>query len=426
MRFKSICVIGLGYIGLPTAAMFASKGVNVLGVDVCDQTIETINQGKVHIVEAGLDQLVESAVGKGKLKAEKNPIKADAYIIAVPTPLTYDEEHLPVPDLTYIKTACETIAPVLCNGAIIILESTSPVGTTEKICHWLSEMRPDITFPSPITPNSDISVAYCPERVLPGNIINELVENDRLIGGVGSACAEKVKKLYEIFVNGKCFTTDARTAEMAKLTENASRDLQIAFANELSIICENQNINVWELIELANKHPRVNILQPGPGVGGHCIAVDPWFIVNSNPNEAKLIKLSRQVNNAKPEWVIDQILEKINYTVDTQPLKSQIDVSVVLYGMTFKPDVDDFRESPALKIVKKIIDIHPGKVTVLEPNVSDRHMFDFDVVTTINENIQADVHVMLVDHKEFKNMPRPKNGALIDTRGIWQGNTQSV
>lgn len=419
MQFNSVCVVGLGYIGLPTAAMFASKGLNVIGVDVCQKTIDIINQGEVHIVETGLQEIVESSVRNGNLRAVNQPEEADVYIIAVPTPFLNKHTEIPAPDLSYVRAACQAIAPVLRAGTLVVLESTSPVGTTEKVCEWLAAMRPDLSLPVKNNKNIDVSVSYCPERVLPGNIITELVSNDRLIGGITAECSQRGKKLYEVFVTGKCYITNARTAEMTKLTENAFRDLQIAFANELSMICEHQNIDVWELIELANKHPRVNILQPGPGVGGHCIAVDPWFIVHANPKLAKLIHLSRQVNDAKPKWIIQKISDTIENLLKTDPDKLESDISVAFYGMTFKPDIDDIRESPALEIIETVQNKHSCKVIILEPNNVSYNQFKNDIIRKSNMAVSADIHVMLVDHKQFRDMPKPNNGILIDTRGIW-------
>lgn len=303
MSFDTISVIGLGYIGLPTAAVFASRRKQVIGVDVNSKAVETINQGKIHIVEPDLDMLVHAAVTNGYLRAVSVPEPADAFLIAVPTP--FKEQH--EPDLRYIESACKAIAPVLKAGDLVILESTSPVGATEQMSAWLSAERPDLTFPQSHGDASDIRIAHCPERVLPGHVLRELVQNDRVIGGMTATCSAAAASLYKIFVEGECVITNARTAEMCKLTENSFRDTNIAFANELSIICDKLDINVWELIRLANRHPRVNILQPGPGVGGHCIAVDPWFIVSKTPGEARLIRTAREVNDGKPLWVLNKI-----------------------------------------------------------------------------------------------------------------------
>ena len=297
MSFKKVSVIGLGYIGLPTAAVIASRGIEVLGVDINQETVETINAGDIHIVEPDLDIVVRGVVTTGNLRASTTPEAADVFMIAVPTPfIDNDEGHQP--DLSYIESAAELIAKVLEKGNLVILESTSPVGATEKLAQWLAAARPDLTFPQDKGDSADIKVAHCPERVLPGYVLQELVSNDRVIGGMSSACSKLATSLYQTFVRGECIVTNARTAEMAKLTENSFRDVNIAFANELSVICDKLKINVWELIRLANRHPRVNILNPGPGVGGHCIAVDPWFIVNSCPDEAKIIKQARLTNDA--------------------------------------------------------------------------------------------------------------------------------
>ncbi|MFK5892436.1 MAG: UDP-N-acetyl-D-mannosamine dehydrogenase, partial [Pseudomonadota bacterium] len=296
MSFERISVIGLGYIGLPTAAIIASRGVDVIGVDVSQNAVDTINAGHIHIVEPDLDIVVKSTVQMKKLKATTVPEPAQVFMIAVPTPFKGDKE----PDLSYIQAATEAIAPVLEKGNIVILESTSPVGTTEKISQWLAKSRSDLSFPQHAGDNADINIAYCPERVLPGYVLQELVSNDRVVGGLTKTCAAKAKEVYEIFVRGDCIITDSRTAEMAKLTENSFRDVNIAFANELSMICDKLHISVWELIKLSNRHPRVNILSPGPGVGGHCIAVDPWFIVSSTPKEAKIIRAAREINDSKP------------------------------------------------------------------------------------------------------------------------------
>lgn len=308
MSFKTISVIGLGYIGLPTAAMFASRKVNVIGVDVNQHAVDTINQGKIHIVEPELDMLVQAAVSQGYFKAVMAPEPADAFLIAVPTPfLPCAKGEIPAPDLTYIESACRGISLVLKKGDLVILESTSPVGATEQVAEWLAAARPDLSFPQTAGEEADVNVAHCPERVLPGHVVRELVQNDRVIGGISAKCSKRSVELYKIFVKGECIITNARTAEMAKLTENSSRDVQIAFANELSMICDKLSINVWELISLANRHPRVNILQPGPGVGGHCIAVDPWFIVSKTPEEAQIIHTARKVNDSKPQWVISKV-----------------------------------------------------------------------------------------------------------------------
>ncbi|TNZ68061.1 UDP-N-acetyl-D-mannosamine dehydrogenase, partial [Vibrio parahaemolyticus] len=370
MSFETISVIGLGYIGLPTAAMFASRKKKVIGVDVNQHAVDTINQGKIHIVEPDLDMIVSAAVSEGYLKATTTPEPADAFLIAVPTPfLPCKEGEVPAPDLSYIEAASKAIAPVLKKGDLVILESTSPVGATEQMAAWLAEARSDLTFPQTHGEQADVNVAHCPERVLPGHVVRELVENDRVIGGMSARCSERSVALYRTFVQGECVVTNSRTAEMAKLTENSSRDVQIAFANELSIICDKLDINVWELIALANRHPRVNILQPGPGVGGHCIAVDPWFIVSKTPEEAQIIHTARKVNDGKPDWVINKVKLAIAEFLQANPDKTARDVTVACYGLAFKPDIDDLRESPAMAITQKIAEMHAGRVIAVEPNI---------------------------------------------------------
>lgn len=421
MSFKTISVIGLGYIGLPTAAMFASRKVNVIGVDVNKHAVDTINQGKIHIVEPELDMLVHAAVTEGYLKAVMTPEPADAFLIAVPTPfLPCAEGEIPAPDLTYIESACRGIAPVLKKGDLVILESTSPVGATEQLAEWLAAARPDLSFPQTASDAADVNVAHCPERVLPGHVVRELVQNDRVIGGVSATCSKRSVELYKIFVEGECIITNARTAEMAKLTENSSRDVQIAFANELSMICDKLDINVWELISLANRHPRVNILQPGPGVGGHCIAVDPWFIVSKTPAEARLIHMARVVNDSKPDWVIKKVKMAVADFLQANPTKTARDVTIACYGLAFKPDIDDLRESPAMAITQQIAKMHTGIVLAVEPNIefmpsklTNVKLVNFEVASK-----SADIHVMLVDHQDFKSKTLISD-YLIDTKGIW-------
>jgi UDP-N-acetyl-D-mannosaminuronic acid dehydrogenase len=420
MSFEIISVIGLGYIGLPTAAMFAFRKKKVIGVDVNREAVDTINRGEIHIVEPELDNIVHSAVAEGFLRATMSTEPADAFLIAVPTPFKKKESDIPEPDLSYIEAACAAIAPVLKKGDLVILESTSPVGTTEQMAEWLAAARVDLSFPQYTGEQADVNIAYCPERVLPGQVVQELVENDRIIGGISPTCSRRAAELYKIIVEAECLITNARTAEMAKLTENSCRDVQIAFANELSIICDEQNINVWELIKLANKHPRVNILQPGPGVGGHCVAVDPWFIVHSNPSSAQIIKLARQANDAKPNWVVSKIKQAISYELGKDSKRTEQSVSLAFYGMSFKPNIDDFRESPALKIINEIYKNHQCKLLVVEPNVTSRNQFEFDVTTQLSDAVDYDIHIMLVDHDEFKKVTPPSERTVIDTRGIWQ------
>ncbi|MEZ9872032.1 UDP-N-acetyl-D-mannosamine dehydrogenase [Vibrio sp. 10N.261.51.C6] len=419
MSFQTISVIGLGYIGLPTAAMFASRKKRVIGVDVNQHAVDTINRGEIHIVEPDLDMIVHEAVTEGYLKATTTPEPADAFLIAVPTPfLPCVEGEFPQPDLKYIQTASEAIAPVLKKGDLVILESTSPVGTTEQMAEWMAKARPDLTFPQQASNNADVSIAHCPERVLPGHVVRELVANDRVIGGMSSRCSERSVALYKTFVMGECVKTNARTAEMAKLTENSCRDVQIAFANELSVICDKLDIDVRELISLANRHPRINILQPGPGVGGHCIAVDPWFIVSKTPEEAKLIKTAREVNDAKPEWVINKVKLIIAEFLQANPTRTAKDVTIACYGLAFKPDIDDLRESPALNIAKSIASKHPGQVLAIEPNIESIDIENLKLVTIDESLTKADIHVMLVDHKQFKKI-KLNDSFIIDTKGIW-------
>tara|TARA_B110001450_G_scaffold254575_1_gene280213 strand:- start:129 stop:1400 length:1272 start_codon:yes stop_codon:yes gene_type:complete len=422
MSFNTISVIGLGYIGLPTAAMFASKQKKVIGVDVNQHAVDTINAGNIHIIEPELDAMVKKAVDGGFLRATASPEPADAFLIAVPTPFlpVKTENLIPEPDLSYIESAAKSVAKVLKKGDLVILESTSPVGTTEKMAEWLADSRPDLTFPQTHGIDSDIRVAHCPERVLPGHVVRELVENDRVIGGMTGRCSEAAIQLYRIFVEGECVVTNARTAEMAKLTENASRDVSIAFANELSIICDKLGINVWELIGLANRHPRVNILQPGPGVGGHCIAVDPWFIVSQTPSEAKLIKTARKVNDFKPKWVVEKVKIAIVDFLQLHSNKSVEDVVIACFGLSFKPDIDDLRESPSMWIAQKIADFHRGKVIAVEPNITDLPSSQSVELVSFDEaEGRADIAVLLVDHAEFRSIGVPNIGMIIDTKGIW-------
>jgi len=415
-NFSTISVVGLGYIGLPTAAMFASRQIRVVGVDVNAAAVATINQGRIHIVEPDLDTVVRAVVEQGYLRATTTPEPAEAFLIAVPTPFTGDDHQ---PDLSYIAAAVRAIAPVLAPGNLVVLESTSPVGATEAMAAWLAEARPDLTFPATHGDASDIRIAHCPERVLPGRVMQELVSNDRIVGGLTPRCAEVAIGLYRNFVQGACVATDARTAEMAKLTENSFRDVNIAFANELSVICDELGIDVWELIRLANRHPRVNILQPGPGVGGHCIAVDPWFIVSKTPEKAHLIRTAREVNDAKPHWVMDKVREAVQLYLEQHPDQTEADVTIACYGLAFKPDIDDLRESPAVEIVKALAEMHPGRVLAVEPNIDELpaklggvHLVEAD------DAAAAQVQVMLVDHREFKNIPTPP-GHIVDVRGLW-------
>ncbi|QOX78539.1 UDP-N-acetyl-D-mannosamine dehydrogenase [Trichlorobacter lovleyi] len=408
MSSETISVIGLGYIGLPTAAVFASRKKKVIGVDINPKTVDTINQGKIHIIEPDLDMVVQAAVAQGYLRATSMPEPADAFLIAVPTPFRDDHQ----PDLKYIESASKAIAPVLKKGDLVILESTSPVCATEQMAAWLAEVRPDLTFPQQCGEDSDIRVAHCPERVLPGNVLRELVQNDRVIGGMTTKCSQAAVDLYKIFVQGECIITNARTAEMCKLTENSFRDVNIAFANELSMICDDACINVWELISLANRHPRVNILQPGPGVGGHCIAVDPWFIVSQNLEVARLIRTAREVNDAKPHWVIEKI------KVKAERFKKPV---IGCLGITFKANIDDIRESPALEIVRELMTASVGEIMVCDPYCADVEM-EFKLYGLQELLAKADILVVLVDHDEFKRIDvgMLKEKVVIDTRGVWQ------
>ena len=415
--FSNIAVVGLGYIGLPTAAIFAANGVEVVGIDTNPRVVETINQGKPHFGEPNLDALVRRVVEGGKLRASLTMAPADAFIIAVPTPLRgHGTEHDAQPDISYVESAARAIAPVLVAGNLVILESTSPVGTTERMAAILAELRPDLTFPQQKGELAEIQVAHCPERVLPGRILEEVVNNARVIGGMSRKCSQRALSLYKIVVHGECRVTNARTAELSKLTENAYRDVNIAFANELSVICDRLKINVWDLIGLANLHPRVNILQPGPGVGGHCIAVDPWFIVATNPDEARLIRLSRQINDAKPEFICAKVRER------AAALKQPI---IACLGLSYKKDVDDLRESPAVEIVRRLAGAGVGELLVVEPHISKLPpeldglglaLHDFDEALE-----RANLVLLLVDHMSFLQVDRDvlKDKFVIDTRGAW-------
>jgi UDP-N-acetyl-D-mannosaminuronic acid dehydrogenase len=380
-----ITVIGLGYIGLPTAALIASRRLEVIGVDVSKKVVDTINQGKIHIVEPDLEGLVSHVVSNGYLKAQTETNKSDVFVIAVPTPFNKDK----TPDLSYVQNAVENIIPVLEIGNTVIIESTSPVGTTDKMATLMFKKRPEL--------KGKIYVAYCPERVLPGHVIHELEHNDRVIGGIDKASSLKAKAFYQYFVKGDLFITNDRTAEMCKLVENASRDSNIAFANELSIICDEANIDVFELIQLANRHPRVNILKPGPGVGGHCIAVDPWFLVSEFPKKARMIKLSREINDGKTQWVIDKVAEKVEAFENTHKRKPV----VACLGLAFKPNIDDLRESPALHVVLELIKKGLNIMSV-EPNIREHatiKLYSLDSALS-----SADIVVFLVAHNQFKDI----------------------
>ena len=411
MQPTQVSVIGLGYIGLPTAAVIASRGVQVCGVDVSQETVDTINRGEIHIVEPDLDIVVRGAVTTETLRATCTPEPSDVFIVAVPTPFTDGHE----PDLSFIESAANAIAPVLKEGDLIILESTSPVGATEKLCRWIAAARPDLRLPHEHPDDAQLFVAHCPERVLPGYVLQELVANDRVIGGITRRCAERARDLYKLFVKGECILTTARTAEMAKLTENAFRDVNIAFANELSLICDDSGIDVWELIELANLHPRVNILNPGPGVGGHCIAVDPWFIVSSNPEKARLIRTARTVNDSKPGFVVDKVVAAADQF--KQPV-------IACLGLAFKANIDDLRESPALEICREVSRRGLGEVLAVEPNISALPASAADdgfELTHLEDALErANVVVILVDHDEFRSLDRKRMNTklVVDTRGV--------
>lgn len=375
--------MGLGYIGLPTAAVAAKHGIEVIGVDVNPDVIDTINRGEIHIIEPDLDKVVKEVVTKGSLKASTKPEEADVFLIVVPTP--FKQNHRA--DISYVENATKAVIPFLKEGSLYIIESTSPVMTTERMADLIYKTRPEL--------KDKIYIAYCPERVLPGNVLYELEHNDRVIGGINQESSQKAVEFYKQFVKGQLHTTNARTAEMCKLTENSSRDTQIAFANELSIICDKAGINVWELIELANKHPRVNILQPGCGVGGHCIAVDPWFIVSDFPEQAQIIKRARETNDYKADWCANKVIEACNDFAaknDREPI-------VACMGLAFKPDIDDLRESPAKYIASRIISEARAEVLVVEPNIKSHKTFN--IINHQEAYKKADIVVWLVRHKEF-------------------------
>jgi len=411
---KRISVLGLGYVGLPVAGALASRGFEVIGVDVAQRIVDVINTGKIHIVEPDLDMVVQAAVSAGRLRATLKPEPSDAFIIAVPTPFTGDHK----PDISYVKAAAQMIAPLLRKGNLVILESTSPVGTTEQICSWFAELRPDLVMPEAERENADIHIAHCPERVLPGSVLRELVDNDRIIGGISPLCATHAVALYRSFVRGEMHLTNARTAELAKLVENAYRDVNIAFANELSIVCDQLSVNVWDLIELANKHPRVNILSPGPGVGGHCIAVDPWFIIAASPESTPVIRAARGVNDGKPELIFAKV------KAAAERLRSPV---IACLGLSYKADIDDLRESPALHIVERLAQEHVGELLIVEPNVrklpaSLSQASNIKLVELREALAAADIVLLLVDHRQFKRIDRDllKPKITIDTRGIWR------
>lgn len=403
MNKPEVVMIGLGYIGLPTAALIASNKVNVHGVDINPKVVETINKGQIHIVEPELDTAVASAVKEGYLKAGTTPVEGNTYLIVVPTPFKNKNE----PDISFVESATRAVLPFLKKDDLYIIESTSPVGTTEKMMHLIFTERPEL--------NGALNIAYCPERVLPGNVMYELVHNDRVIGGVDEKSTEKALAFYRQFISGDLHKTNARTAEMCKLVENSSRDVQIAFANELSLICDKADINVWELIELANKHPRVNILQPGCGVGGHCIAVDPYFIVSDYPMESKIIGTAREVNNYKSFWCAEKVKSaKLEFQ-----LKHSRKPSIALMGLAFKPDIDDLRESPAKYITQKVLqNANNEEYYIVEPNITEHKVFK---LTNHKEAVQkADIIVFLVAHKEFKTLQLAENKVVLDFCGAFK------
>lgn len=414
--FSTVCVVGLGYIGLPTAALIASRGPKVIGVDIDPSIVATVGEGHIHIAEADLDGLVQKGVSSKRLVARGEPEPADAFVITVPTPLSGNKK----PVVDHVFSAAQSIAPHLKQGSLVVIESTCPIGTTEKVRDRLAELRPDLTFPgvSGNGPAPDVAIAYCPERVLPGRILIELVQNDRCIGGLTPACAAKARRFYELFVRGECFETRARTAEMVKLTENAFRDANIAFANELSIICDHIDVDVWNVIELANRHPRVDILKPGPGVGGHCIALDPWFIVDAAPHQARLIRTSREINDGKADYVFDQAKSLI----ETYPERA-----VFCLGLAFKANVDDLRESPAVEIAERLAEAYGERIGIVEPFIDklpsnlERHGAR---KTELHEALrQPAILIVLVDHDAFRRVAADqRNGAIVyDTRGMWRG-----
>jgi UDP-N-acetyl-D-mannosaminuronic acid dehydrogenase len=412
-----VSVVGLGYVGLPTAALLASRGMRVLGVDIDPHVAEGVNNGRIHIEEADLDAIVQVAVGKGMLLAAAKPEPADVFMIAVPTPL-----HNGEPDISYVERAARMIAPVLRSGNLVILESTSPVGTTEFVCRLLAQARPDVKFPITGSDGFEVSIAYCPERILPGRVLHELVNNDRVIGGLTERCTKRAIAFYQLFCEGECLPTTARTAELCKLMENAFRDVNIAFANELSLICDRFGINVWELVRLANHHPRVNILQPGPGVGGHCVAVDPWFIVSSAPEQARLIRTAREVNDSMPH----NVLKKIRAFAVELSCNGLLRPGIACLGLTFKPDLNDIRESPALAISEEIARWGDCDVFVAEPHLKklpgDLAGKNHVIMTSASEAIaRAGIVALLVNHRQFSRIERASLAGkkIVDTRGVW-------
>jgi UDP-N-acetyl-D-mannosaminuronic acid dehydrogenase len=411
-EIKTVSVIGMGYIGLPTCAIIAGRGVDVVGCDVNESVVEKVNRGEIHIVEPDLDGLIQKVVANGKLKAFNRPQIADAHIIAVPTPMTQDHR----PDINYILSAVRSIAPVLKSGDLVVLESTSPVGTTRTMAALLASLRPDLRFPLAHGEDADVLVAYSPERVLPGRVLTELCNNDRSIGGLSRKSSERAAMLYSTFVVGDLFLTSAESAELVKLTENAFRDVNIAFANEIAAVCQDLSLNVWEVIELANRHPRVNILQPGPGVGGHCIAIDPYFIIDAAPNNTQLIASARKINSKRPLSVMHDIEALLD------PSRKQ---TVACLGLSFKPNIDDMRESPAVEVVEHLSQIPNLKIIAAEPHARELppqlHGKGITFTDALSAIDQSEIIVLLVDHRQF-NLIDPealKDKRLVDTRGLW-------
>lgn len=411
-EWKTVSVIGMGYIGLPTCAIFASRGISVIGVDVNRRVVDSVNRGEVHIVEPDLDGLIQKVVSNGKLRASLSPEPADAFVIAVPTPITDDRK----PDISHVLAAGRSIAPCLKKGDLVVLESTSPVGTTRTLSALLAELRPDLSFPHSAGEEADVQVAYSPERVLPGKVLAELVNNDRSVGGISRRSSERAASLYASFVAGDLVITSAEAAELVKLTENAFRDVNIAFANELASVCSHLNLNVWEVIELANRHPRVSILQPGPGVGGHCIAVDPYFIIDAAPDNTRLMSSARAINSERPHGVVAEIMGV---------LEKGKTPTIACLGLAFKPNIDDLRESPAIEVVKLLAEAKAGRIIAVEPNTDELPgelaclgVELRDALTAIDK---ADVVVLLVDHRQFGLIdPDALQGKkLVDTRGLW-------
>jgi UDP-N-acetyl-D-mannosaminuronic acid dehydrogenase len=402
MNFKQVCFMGLGYIGLPTAAISANNGFRVIGVDINQKVVETINKGEIHIIEPGLSELVKKVVDNGNLIAKSKPVESDVYLIVVPTPFKGNHE----PDISFVEAATKAILPLLKKDDLYIIESTSPVGTTNKMASLIYASRPELL--------GKIYIAYCPERVLPGNVLHELIQNDRVIGGVDEVSTIMAKAFYSYFVKGELHGTNADTAEMCKLTENSSRDVQIAFANELSLICDKANINIWELITLANKHPRVNILQPGCGVGGHCIAVDPYFLTADFPKESQIIGKAREINNYKSFWCA----EKIRNSMLEFELKYGYKPIVAIMGLAFKPNIDDLRESPAKYIAQKVMQSEQNGFMIVEPNISEHSIFRLTDYLEAYE--KADIVVFLVAHNQFKTLTYTQDKIILDFAGVFK------